>query len=620
MRHESFRLLVVLSIVGSTSAVLAVDSLDKGRLPVPATEAQQQALVTVKELFRVDYTRARAPSEFGALADKLIAQLGEGPGSAANNYVLLKEALSLSVRASDVRRALEVAIQLSKRYDVDARQLKLDTLRQFQKGVPGVDRQLLLVKACHEAAVELLDDDQFETAVEFAELAETVARKLPVADQRKQANNRVVEVRDIQKLAQAALRADKKLASNPSDPAANDALGRFLITAKGDWTTGLSRLAQGGDAELQAAAKQDRTAAQAVSLTPDEAVAIADCWWDLAPKLASPALQSAVRRRAAAWYAWAMPQLTGLTATKASRRITEVGGDLTTVPPPTACAFASSIPIRTLADVSQAIEAAAGLMTGDFAVCQTMPLETCHRVTHILARSGFRPIRIRPFTTPAGEQVAAIWHRDGREFRIHYGSREVITDKDTEFIKSGFLPVDAAGYLDTVEQYVAVWARLPPTPDLEIVLDVGMDRPEFDARFEIHKKTRMPLTCQYFLAADGKRRYTCLWRSPSLGSCQVRVGDVKVYEEVMKPERMQQTDAVVVGTGMANEAPGPRFGGIWRVSTNLKSVELHGLTPEGQLAEWKKLADQGYHPAAIGVGWTKDNKWATASVWHPKSP
>src|SRR5262249_20312082 len=61
------------------------------------------------------------------------------------------------------------------------------------------------------------------------------------------------------------------------------------------------------------------------------------------------------------------------------------------------------------------IEGAHGLVAERFALCQTLPLPQFVAVTAGLSRSGFRPIRFRPYAAGRTVLVAAVWRRDGRD-------------------------------------------------------------------------------------------------------------------------------------------------------------------------------------------------------------
>ena len=67
------------------------------------------------------------------------------------------------------------------------------------------------------------------------------------------------------------------------------------------------------------------------------------------------------------------------------------------------------------------IEAAGGLVAERFAFCQTMPLDEFLTTAEGLRKSGYRPVRCRPYADGQVVKVAAVWTRDGREWRIASG-------------------------------------------------------------------------------------------------------------------------------------------------------------------------------------------------------
>ena len=69
------------------------------------------------------------------------------------------------------------------------------------------------------------------------------------------------------------------------------------------------------------------------------------------------------------------------------------------------------------------IESAQGMLTERFAFCQTMPLDEFLTTAEGLRKSGYRPIRFRPYAEGRSLRVAAVWTRDGRD--LANGSRSV---------------------------------------------------------------------------------------------------------------------------------------------------------------------------------------------------
>ncbi len=80
------------------------------------------------------------------------------------------------------------------------------------------------------------------------------------------------------------------------------------------------------------------------------------------------------------------------------------------------------------------IESAQGILTERFAFCQTMPLDEFVRTAEDLRASGYRPVRFRPYADGQVLRVAAVWARDGRNWRLLSGlSREQIREQGESF-------------------------------------------------------------------------------------------------------------------------------------------------------------------------------------------
>ena len=109
------------------------------------------------------------------------------------------------------------------------------------------------------------------------------------------------------------------------------------------------------------------------------------------------------------------------------------------------------------------------MLTERFAFCQTMPLDEFLKVAEGLRKSGYRPIRFRPYAEGKTLRVAAVWTRDGRPWRMaHDQTADEIRQTDERNRKEGYLPVDVAGYLAAggeegkpTSRFAALWAREP---------------------------------------------------------------------------------------------------------------------------------------------------------------
>ena len=114
--------------------------------------------------------------------------------------------------------------------------------------------------------------------------------------------------------------ARAKLDENPTDPEANEAVGRYTCFVKDDWERGLMMIALGPDSPLRTLARRE------LLLPEDDATArseLADAWWDAAVASESPLDQDKLKGRAVYWYEQALPNLKGLLKARASQRIAE---------------------------------------------------------------------------------------------------------------------------------------------------------------------------------------------------------------------------------------------------------------------------------------------------------
>ncbi len=67
------------------------------------------------------------------------------------------------------------------------------------------------------------------------------------------------------------------------------------------------------------------------------------------------------------------------------------------------------------------IESAQGILAERFAFSQTMSIGEAIRTADALRTSGYRPVRFRPYADGQTVRVAAVWTRDGRNWRISSG-------------------------------------------------------------------------------------------------------------------------------------------------------------------------------------------------------
>jgi len=301
--------------------VLALHPVSQeGRLPVPEASAQRQAETLVREIFKDDYAK-KAPADRRALALKLLQQASETSDDAAARYVLLRESQDLAAQTGDDDTAFQAIDALAKHYAVSGPELKLAALASIEKSARSPEECRRVSLAYLKVGEDVLPAGSFEAAERSCESAVSWARKGKDVPLLSRAEARLKEVKELRARHAGAAGAEKILASNPEDPPANATVGLFKCLVLGEWEKGLPLVAKGPDGPFKAAAQKDLAAPS----DPAAGVAVGDAWWDLGEKETGVARIS-LRKRAATWYAKAVPGLTGLTKVRAEKRVVDVTG------------------------------------------------------------------------------------------------------------------------------------------------------------------------------------------------------------------------------------------------------------------------------------------------------
>jgi formylglycine-generating enzyme required for sulfatase activity len=169
------------------------------------------------------------------------------------------------------------------------------------------------------------------------------------------------------------------------------------------------------------------------------------------------------------------------------------------------------------ASLRQQIERADGLLAERFALVQTLPLDHFAALAEGLRPSGYRPARFQPYPRGQGTGVAALWVRDGGDWRVLDGvSAERIRRQDAMHRQEGYEPVDVAGWLGpgnpVRECYAALWARVADRPvQSRMYVALTEDRHLPDGYEPAQKAGLRPLTALSLQGADRARRYSGIW-------------------------------------------------------------------------------------------------------------
>jgi serine/threonine protein kinase/formylglycine-generating enzyme required for sulfatase activity/tetratricopeptide (TPR) repeat protein len=163
------------------------------------------------------------------------------------------------------------------------------------------------------------------------------------------------------------------------------------------------------------------------------------------------------------------------------------------------------------------IESAQGMLAERFAFCQTMPMDEFLTTVEALRKSGYRPIRFRPYADGRVLRVPAVWTRDGRSWRISSGlTANGVRQEDDRNKKDKFVPVDVAGYT-TIEKdgkpadhYSALWVEQSGEDDARMFVGITADEQD-EVQHKLKDGKLIPRTICAMIGVDGHTKYCGVW-------------------------------------------------------------------------------------------------------------
>ncbi len=252
------------------------------------------------------------------------------------------------------------------------------------------------------------------------------------------------------------------------------------------------------------------------------------------------------------------------------------------------------------------IEAADGSLSERSGYCLTIRLDDLMPLSQALRGSGYRPIRLRPWADGDVIRAAAVWTRDGREWRSSQGSTTPeVLKLDSERQAEGFLPVDVSGYVATgpdgrqSERYAALWVKRA-RPDETAQIYAGVMPGEHQSVQDLLDKEKRlaPTTLQAVLGADGVTRYNGVWVGPN----KLWSAGWDLTESALRENIASLPDAFVSDLSPSGAEPTPA--GLDRAQHALEQAEqslmatpndasarLERTTALCDLGEWRRAID-----------------------------
>ena len=192
------------------------------------------------------------------------------------------------------------------------------------------------------------------------------------------------------------------------------------------------------------------------------------------------------------------------------------------------------------------IESACGLVADRFAFCQTMLLDEFIETAEGLQKSGYRPIRFRPYADNQVVRVAAVWKQDTRNWKIAHGLTADKVGSQTDLNRNeGFVPVDVAGYVTNgsdgkpTDCFAIVWVQQAGAhDDPRVVTPFAASEHEM-----VHTRLRnaqmAPIAVNSFRGADGRTRYCGIWQKCATLGAGIFRRDLR---EITGPDELADRD------------------------------------------------------------------------------
>ncbi len=232
-------------------------------------------------------------------------------------YALWKIAADGACVASEFSKAMEIVNKIQSQFDVDGEAMKADLLNtSATRSTIGPEAAHDLCDTALKLAAAAIVRDDLDMAAQFAKLATTAVRRAKDPSLNRDVLERSREIEHLKGRFALVAKAMETLSSDADNAEANRAVGEWDCFVKGDWENGLPYLAKGSRKDLAALANRELAKPAAAK----DQVAVADAWWALAEKERTDSKRM-YHARAVHWYEQALPNLSGLEATRVEKQI-----------------------------------------------------------------------------------------------------------------------------------------------------------------------------------------------------------------------------------------------------------------------------------------------------------
>jgi serine/threonine protein kinase len=288
------------------------------RLALPPASEQATMRAVLRDQYKNEFAKAKAPADKGALGRFLYVASFKSQKDNTTRYLMLNEARDLAVEAGEAFLFDRVIASLEEQFQVDGDAMRMELLPKLalKTRLPLASRDVAEVGML--LGEKLAAHDQHDQAKKVFDASLAAARKSKDEPFVKQATERSRRLTSSKQAFDVAAKAQKALETDPTNAEANLALGRYRCFERFDWAAGLPMLARCSDTKLAELAKDSLAAQDDATL----ALAAADAWWDRAQASSQQKADLIVAARR--MYHIAIPAQSGLPLSRIEQRLGEI--------------------------------------------------------------------------------------------------------------------------------------------------------------------------------------------------------------------------------------------------------------------------------------------------------
>jgi hypothetical protein len=234
----------------------------------------------------------------------------------AGRYVLMKEAAEAGAQGGNLALAWSATCELTARFAVPERAVKLQTLELLAAHLSGAEDRLGIAHLAETESRFAAKARDYAGALRLISLAAAESAKGGEARQAECLRRREKNLEEEKREYEKARQARQWLAWEPDAPQPNLTAGKFHCFIEGDWATGLPFLRKAQDPMLTTLAIRECEGRQ-------DGLLLGDGWWRVGKQLNGLSQANALAR-ATYWYKQVLPELKGLDLARITARLKEM--------------------------------------------------------------------------------------------------------------------------------------------------------------------------------------------------------------------------------------------------------------------------------------------------------